>query len=71
VWDTPADADEFNQLFERYGHRRWGNSETTGSDICWQSGQQCLITNGRHSLWLTAPDSATLESVLALYPDLR
>lgn len=73
VWDTAADADEFNQAFETYGDRRWGNSEIGDNRRCWPAtdGQHCLIINGQHSLWLTAPNSTILEAVLALYPDLR
>lgn len=73
VWDTAKDADEFNKAFETYGDRRWGPSETSDNRRCWLTpeGQHCLIINGQHSLWLTAPDSAILEAVLAVYPDLR
>lgn len=73
VWDTSADADEFNQAFETYGNRRWGNSENTSNGLCWSAhlAQHCLFRNGQHSLWLTAPDSDILQAVLALYPDVR
>lgn len=73
VWDTADDAGEFNKAFETYGNGRWGKAERTEAGPCWREARQqhCLLVNGQHSLWLTAPDAVILEAVLALYPELR
>jgi hypothetical protein len=72
VWDTDADADEFALAFGDYANARFGADNATGSVAgaeCWQTaGLTCLFRAAGRTLWLSAPDEATLAAVLAQYP---
>jgi hypothetical protein len=72
-WDTADEAEEFTRAFRRYADERLGAAVDTSSDhVCWDGSERhCLYFNGAHTLWLAAPDQATLEKVLAEYPDLK
>jgi hypothetical protein len=72
-WDTPSDADEFVSAFQDYAEERFGRASLSEPNrTCWDGdGLHCLYTNGVHTLWLAAPDQATIEKVLAEYPDLQ
>jgi hypothetical protein len=71
VWDTEADADEFVQAFRDYAEARYGpaGASIAGGE-CWlpAGGPACLFMSGDRSLWLAAPDEATLATILAEFP---
>jgi hypothetical protein len=72
VWDTTDDANEFALAFEDYANARFGADSATSivaSARCWQTaGLTCLFLTGDRTLWLAAPDEATLTTVLEQYP---
>ncbi len=71
AWDTPADASEFSAAFQAYAKARFATDATLGPGgrLCWSGAAlNCLFANGSRSLWLMAPDGATLEAVLGQYP---
>jgi hypothetical protein len=71
-WDTQADADEFVAAFTQYADDRFGRTVEFSGAQCWEAAQlHCFFTNGLHTLWLAAPDEATVEQVLTQYPDLQ
>jgi hypothetical protein len=69
-WDDQAEAEQFASAFETYAERRFGDAQTSAGHVCWE-GQalSCLYINGVHTLWVIAPDRATVEAVLPHYPD--
>jgi hypothetical protein len=71
VWDTQADANEFNQAMTTYQNRRFGTEtfSLTGA-TCRTTGEQvsCLITRGRETIWLLAPGQDLMAELLVLYP---
>ncbi len=73
VWDTSADAREFNTAFDLYLDRLFRGAKADGRAACWQpSGQAaCYFTAGRATLWLAGPDLATVDGLLGLYPDFQ
>ena len=74
VWDTPRDATEFKQALLKYLDERYrGAKLDRASGNCWEANHQtsCLFVKDKRTLWLLAPDSATLEAVLAAYPDFQ
>jgi len=69
-WDTDIDADEFTRAFADYANERFGHAQVADTHTCWNGDElNCLYVNGQHTLWLIAPDEATLEKVLSQYPD--
>lgn len=62
AWDTPADADEFAELYPQYPERLFGVGVQPQDDggACW-SGQDviCLFSAGDESLVVRAPDLET------------
>ena len=66
VWDSAQEADEFFAAFRTYGDNRFGTPKTTeGNRICWIAETiNCLLFALDESLWVLAPDSNLLESVL-------
>jgi hypothetical protein len=72
VWDTPRATTEFKQALTKYLDERYRGAklDRPGGD-CWDANHQtsCLFVNEKRTLWLLAPDSATLDKVLAAYPD--
>jgi hypothetical protein len=70
VWDTPEDAGEFAAAFAGYAEARFGPGGAQGAATCWNGPElHCLYHSGEGTLWLAAPDAATLEAVLTHYPD--
>lgn len=61
AWDTPADHDEFADLYAEYGDTRFGAS--ADADGCWQDAGAALCFDGSESLIVSAP---TLEQARAL-----
>ena len=70
-WDTTEDAAEFAAAFLEYGDKRFGaEHRAAGGGDCWfRGGLNCLYTTGTGTLWLAAPDQATLDAVQALFPN--
>lgn len=74
VWDTPRDATEFNLALSKYLDERYrGSKLDRAGGSCWEANRQvsCFFVKGQGSLWLLAPDRATLDAVLAAYSDFR
>ncbi len=66
VWDSTSDAEEFVDAFKEYGDARFGGTATVGDgSLCWKntSVATCLYFSPQSTLWLYAPDSATLEKL--------
>ncbi|MBL8058855.1 MAG: hypothetical protein JNK29_19275, partial [Anaerolineales bacterium] len=71
-WDSPADADEFAQAFADYADERFDRRVAITDGQCWEAAElHCLFNAGAHTLWLAAPDQATLEALRAAFPDLE
>ena len=71
IWDTTRDAGEFASAMSDYQEKRFLGGQVDRNDgDCWEVNHQasCLFRNGRETLWLLAPDQATLDLVLSLYP---
>jgi hypothetical protein len=74
IWDTPRDATEFKSaMLDHLGERFRGSKIDRAAGDCWESNQQtsCFFVNGDKTLWLLAPNVATLEAVLAQYPEFQ
>ncbi len=74
VWDTPKDATEFKQAMTKYLEERYRGSKLDhATDTCWEANHQtsCLLTSDKRTLWLLAPDVATLDALLTAYPDFK
>jgi hypothetical protein len=70
VWDTNEDAAEFASAFRDYAGRRFGPADEAAGQMCWIAAQvNCLFHGGLHTLWLMAPDPATMEIVRDEFPD--
>jgi hypothetical protein len=74
-WDTDKDALEFTTLMREYLGARFRGStvpadQSKSDHWCWEINQQatCFYSFKNQSLWLLAPDQATLDLVLNLYP---
>ncbi len=66
VWDTPGDAEEFVDAFKDYGDQRFGVTATlAGGNLCWDALAEaaCLYFTPQATLWILAPDLATLAQV--------
>lgn len=71
IWDATRDAGEFASAMSDYQEKRFLGGQVDRNDgDCWEVNHQasCLFRNGRETLWLLAPDQATLDLVLSLYP---
>ncbi len=71
VWDSQSDATQFQTAMLVYLDQRFrGSKLQLSKGACWQAGGQtsCLYSQGTNNLWLMAPDEATIEQVLSLYP---
>jgi hypothetical protein len=74
VWDSPANAQEFHQLMLDYLDKRFrGNKLYFTAGSCWQASGQttCLYNKGAGTLWVIAPDEATIAQVVSHYPDFK
>jgi hypothetical protein len=69
-WDTTVDTAEFAAAFLQYGDARFGAPhQPSGGGDCWfRGGLNCLYTNTSGTLWLAAPNQATLDALHLLYP---
>ncbi len=71
-WDTAEDADQFAQAFDEYAGRRFSRAQRAGDRTCWTDDMlNCLFTADQSTLWLMAPNQATIEAVLSQYPDFE
>ena len=64
VWDSLTEASEFAEAFTEYATARFGPST---AELTWQSaGIVTLFTlNGDQTIWVSAPDLATAQAILA------
>jgi hypothetical protein len=66
VWDTPKDASEFATAFEKYATTRFGVQPTVQGDTTtwtYTDGMTSFYLSGDTTIWITAPDSATAQSI--------
>ncbi len=66
TWDTAAEAEEFVDAFKEYGDARFGAAAAIGDgSLCWDTGEvdSCLYFTPQATLWILAPDEATLQKV--------
>ena len=71
VWDTPKDNQEFVKALTFHLNNRFRGAKLEGlPGACWQASQgtACLFSNGTDTLWLMAPDPATVGILRLLYP---
>jgi len=74
VWDTQADAGEFRKALVDHLDKRFRGSSLEAEQIsgsCWEANSQttCVYSTDRQTLWLIAPDLATLNLIRSQYPD--
>ncbi len=71
TWDTANDATEFASAFNKYASARFGVTPTTqGNTSTWtySGAVTSLFSSGVTTIWITAPDAATLQTVTSLVP---
>ena len=71
TWDSVVDADEFYSTLTEYANSRYEDStqiEIEGAD-CWQTDSQtiCIAIESSDVIWLIAPDSTVMDSLLGLH----
>jgi hypothetical protein len=69
VWDTPADADEFAQLYPGYPEGLFGGASAAAVEggLCWSgSDALCMFASGSETLIVRAPDAATAVGLAAI-----
>jgi hypothetical protein len=74
AWDQPQDASEFEKAMISYlGNRFHGTKLKQPTGSCWETSQQtaCLFSKDTETLWVITPDQATLDKIMALYPNFR
>lgn len=71
VWDTPEDAGQFGEIFGAYLAERTAAKPTIrGAWRVWRAyeGVHALRADADATVWLFAPDEATLQAMQALFP---
>jgi hypothetical protein len=71
AWDSAADAAQFQSVIEDYLDQRFrGARLERPAGSCWEVNDQatCFFTLESESLWLIAPDQATLDLLMTLFP---
>lgn len=63
TWDTPADLEEFVDAFEDYQRGRFGTPTEAGCYAAGRFGVSCLQSTSDTTLWVVAPDLATVQAV--------
>ena len=66
VWDTSKDANEFNTSFEKYANTRFGvRADPQGDSLTWSysGGYTSMLLSGSTTIWITAPDAATAQTI--------
>jgi hypothetical protein len=69
VWDTTNDAAEFASAFENYASARFGvTASKQGNTTTWtyDGGVTTLYLSGDTTIWITAPDSASVQTLTGL-----
>jgi hypothetical protein len=69
VWDTTNDATEFSSTFEKYANTRFGVKAIQQADTStwsYSSGYTSLQLSGTTTIWITAPDASTAQTVSGL-----
>lgn len=70
-WDSIDEADEFAAAFADYADERFNRRVDFPGGQCWEGAElHCFFSAGAHTLWLAAPDQATIEALRGAYPDL-
>ena len=66
VWENSAEAEQFAAAFENYAGLRWGPADSIFGSAAWSGdeGSTVLVLDGERTIWVTAPDSEMLESIL-------
>jgi hypothetical protein len=69
-WDTEIDARQFSDAFGIYGKDRWGNPVDQSGILHWEANGQLndFKSSGSQTLWVSAPDDATAQTILNLVP---
>jgi hypothetical protein len=70
VWDSAKDAKEFEPALSKYLDQRFRGATLARTDgACWEVNLQttCIYSAGSETLWIIAPDQATLDQVRGLY----
>lgn len=71
VWDSSNDAAEFASAFENYANARFGVTATkNGNTSTWtyEDGVTTFYLSGDTTIWITAPDAASIQTLTGLVP---
>ena len=74
VWDTPADASEFQQAMKAYLDLRFRGAKLPGLDQdCWSANRQttCLYASENGTLWVLSPTRDQADQVRQAYPAFK
>jgi hypothetical protein len=74
IWDTPADAAEFQQAMKAYLDLRFRGAKSQDStQDCWSANRQttCLYSSESGTLWVLAPTLDTVLQVRQAYPAFK
>jgi Zn-dependent peptidase ImmA (M78 family) len=69
VWDTTNDASQFASSFQQYANARFGVKLTKRGDTSvwsYSGGYSSLQLSGSTTIWISAPDVSTAETVASL-----
>jgi Zn-dependent peptidase ImmA (M78 family) len=69
VWDTTNDASQFASSFQQYANARFGVKVTKRGDTSvwsYSGGYSSLQLSGSTTIWISAPDVSTAETVASL-----
>jgi hypothetical protein len=72
AWDDEKEAGEFFPVLFQYMNERYRAARLDNiSGECWSGDGQvsCIYLSGSQTLWLQAPDAATIDLMHALYPE--
>jgi hypothetical protein len=74
VWDSEKDGEEFNTALKKHLQEMYrGNTKEQPGADCWEVTDQitCAFSKPGQTLWLTAPDLATLTILWGQYPEFQ
>ena len=70
-WDSPSEAGQFSSVMKDYLEQRYrGAALARPAGDCWEVNNQatCLYGADADTFWVIAPDQATLDLVMTLFP---